>query len=179
MAALARSLQPANTINNPHDADTEKMREHRAEVAQIDPERARIMEIRDHAQEIAVREAIEVVRWEQVEVAALAVTTAAQRYIAGVLPVPRSSGQNASDRAGAFDQVQDLLLNTIAGIRWANAQTVGREQLREVVLDLLSTYGGERAEIAHKICNGVALTSAEIEGLKQVAVEHALDRGKA
>jgi hypothetical protein len=116
-------------------ADSPAMQKHRAQVAQNNPEAARVMEIRDHAQEIACREAGEIVRWQQVEVAADALIDAAGRYIADVLPVPRSSGQNASDRSDAFSQVENLLLETIAHIRWPQAE-ISRKKVDDLVDDL-------------------------------------------
>jgi hypothetical protein len=75
-------------------------------------------EVRDNAQEIAVREAGEIARWQQVEAAVDAVVAAARRYIRHALPLPRSSYQNAADRSDAFHEVEDLLSRAIAAIRF-------------------------------------------------------------
>jgi hypothetical protein len=77
---------------------------------------AEVQQIRDHAQEIAVREAGQIARWQQVEAAADAIVAAARRYIREALPVPRSSGQNASDREATFCEVEALLLRASAAI---------------------------------------------------------------
>jgi hypothetical protein len=78
-----------------------------------------LQEARDNAQEIAVREAGEIARWQQVVAAVDAVIPAARRYIREVLPVPRSSGQNAEDKLCAFSEVEALLLRAIAAIRFS------------------------------------------------------------
>jgi hypothetical protein len=74
--------------------------------------------IRDNAQEIAVREAGEIARWQRVEAAVDAVVAAARPYIREALPLPRSSFQNASDRSDAFSNVEAWLLRAIAAIRF-------------------------------------------------------------
>jgi hypothetical protein len=115
------------------NAGSEDMQEHRA---QFGPEQARIMEIRDHAQEIACREAGEIVRWQQVIAAADAMTAAAFHYIRYTLPAPRSSVQNAEDRACAFDRVEDLLLRVIAAVRFPSWDDPTPEQVGKVVASI-------------------------------------------
>ncbi len=99
-------------------------------------------EVRDHAQAIAVREAGEIARWQQVQGAADALIPAARRFVEQALPVPRSSDQTAADRSDAYSRVEHLLLRTIVAIRFpkTNVDDVFSAQLAEVARDLHETY---------------------------------------
>ena len=123
------------------NAGSEDMEEHRA---QFGPEAARIMEIRDHAQEIACREAGGIARWQQVVAAADAVIAAANHYIEEMLPAPRSSWQNAEDRAFAFARVENLLLRTIAAIRFPSLDAPTPEQMEKVIVNIADCLGLEK-----------------------------------
>jgi hypothetical protein len=95
-------------------------------------------EVRDHAQEIAVREAGQIARWQQVQAFADALIPAARRYIEQSLPVPRSSYQNAADRSDNYSTVAHMLLRTIAAIRFCvtDVDNVTRDQISKVVTGL-------------------------------------------
>jgi hypothetical protein len=97
--------------------------------------------IRDNAQEIAVREAGEIARRQQVEAAVDAVIAASRRYIREALPLPRSSYQNAADRSDAFSDVEDMLIRAIAAIRFSvDIADVTRAQENRVRDDAASEH---------------------------------------
>jgi hypothetical protein len=99
-------------------------------------------EVRDHAQEIAVREAGQIARWQQVQAFADAIIAAARRYINQALPVPRSSYQNAADRSDAYSEVEHLLLRTIVAIRFprTDVDNVSTDHLVRVARDMYEGY---------------------------------------
>jgi hypothetical protein len=107
-----------------------------------------VQEVRDHAQEIAVREAGEIARWQQVVACIDAAVAAAHRYINEALPVPRSSGQNAADTSANFEHFQLQMVRGICAARFVKAtlgstQNVTTEQMAKVVEEL---PGPERTE---------------------------------
>jgi hypothetical protein len=94
-------------------------------------DRGEVQQIRNHAQErsLAVREAGQYARWQQVEAAVDAVVAAGCRYIRDPLPAwqvaadfdrpaaARSSSQTAADRKSALSEIEGLLFRAMAAIR--------------------------------------------------------------
>lgn len=83
------------------DVNSKEMKAHRASMGS---EYEHIAEIRDNAQEIAVREAGHIARRQAVLSALDLFVGAASRYIRMALPAPRSCYQNAADRSDAYSE---------------------------------------------------------------------------
>jgi hypothetical protein len=105
------------------DVNSKEMKAHRASMG---PEYEHIAEIRDNAQEIAVREAGQIARRQAVLSALDLFVGAANRYISEALPAPRSSYQNAADRSDAYSECWYLVKQAL--------QSLGRDTFDEIPL---------------------------------------------